>query len=224
MWKTAAGFMSLVLVAGCTTTSQDSATTGTTEADTNTVAAIKAPAAPSAAKPTTPAAKSAAKPATPPSSSPAAQPPANKPLPPKEAKIQNAAMGSVVTATSTNKKFPAELPPSALVDGDLTTRWSSEYADPQAIEVKLAKPLKIAKIRLHWENAVATKYSLSVSSDGKDWKGMHVFMKTDAKPETRVDEINLNGVSAAFIKLDLISRVNPDWGFSLYEIEVVPAE
>jgi hypothetical protein len=53
---------------------------------------------------------------------------------------------------------------------------------------------------------------------------MHAYLKTDAKPEPRVDDINLNGVSAQSIKLDLLGRVRPDWGFSLYEIEVVPAD
>jgi|GEM_PF-5121039 len=155
---------------------------------------------------------------------PAEQPAAPAATATQETKIKNAAAGATVTASSVNKKFPNELPASALVDGDLTTRWSSEYADPQTVEVKLEKPLKIAKIRLHWENAVATKYALSVSSDGKKWNGMHAYLKTDAKPEARVDEINLNNISAQYIKLDLLSRVKPDWGFSLYEIEVVAAD
>ena len=64
---------------------------------------------------------------------------------------------------------------------------------------------------------------MAISDDCKMWNGMHACLKTDAKPEARVDEINLNRVSAGFIKLDLTGRVNPQWGFSLYEIEVVPA-
>ena len=165
--------------------------------------------------------------ATPAPAQPAAQSApttAEKPVPSKETKIKHAAIGATVTASSTSKKDTSELPPSALVDGDLTTRWSSDYAEPQSIEVKLVKPLRIGKVRLHWENAAAAKYALSISSDGKTWNGMYAYLKPDTKPGARVDDVNLNNASAMFIKLDLTGRVNPTWGFSLYEIEVVPAE
>jgi hypothetical protein len=37
-----------------------------------------------------------------------------------------------------------------------------------------------------------------------------------------VDEIPLKGRKTLMIRLDLQTRANPDWGFSLFEIEVVP--
>jgi len=221
----------LLFITGCVTIGKKPVSTSATGTGTVTVAAVPTPvatntppAAPAPANPPPPALPAitpaaAEKPATPPAPQPAVQP-----APPPETKIKHAAIGAAVTVSSTSKKYPTELPPSVLVDGDLTTRWSSEYAEPQTIEVKLEKPMKLAKIRLHWEDAVATKYSLSVSSDGKSWNGMYAFMKTDAKPVPRVDDIALNGVSAGFIKLDLTGRVSPEWGFSLYEIEVIPAE
>lgn len=148
----------------------------------------------------------------------AAQPPA------PETKVRHAALGASVTASSTHAQFPSERPPSALVDGDLTTRWSSDYSEPQTVEIKLARPVLISTIRIHWEAAAATRYSLSVSPDGKAWQSLYAYMKTDAKPEARVDVIRLKNASAGYIRLDLIGRVNPTWGFSLHEIEVIPAE
>lgn len=139
-------------------------------------------------------------------------------------KLQHAAVGAAVAASSTHTEFPSESPPGALVDGDLTTRWSSDYAEPQKVEIRLPRPTAIAKVRLHWESATATRYSLAVSSDGQAWQSLYAYMKTDATPTPRVDEIALKGVSASIIKLDLIGRANPAWGFSLYEIEVVPAD
>lgn len=141
--------------------------------------------------------------------------------PPKEVKIQHAAIGAQVTASSTNMKFPEEKPASALVDGDLSTRWSSDYSGTQNVVVVFAKELKVSKVRLHWENATASKYTLSISVDGgKTWEGQHAFFKPDAKPEPRVDEIKLNGLKANALRLDLLGRVNPEWGYSMYEIEV----
>lgn len=226
MWRIASCLVGLIFVAGCTTPSPSPSAPAAAGTDTNVVAPVATP--PATPAPAAPAPAAApAQPATPPATPPVAQTapkPAETPVPPKETKIKHAAIGATVTATSTNKKDPAELPASALVDGDLATRWSSEYTEPQTLEVKLEKPMRIGKIRLYWENAAATKYSLSLSADGKTWNGMHAYLKTDAKSEARVDEIKLNNAAAMFIKLDLTSRANPEWGFSLYEIEVVPAE
>jgi hypothetical protein len=36
-----------------------------------------------------------------------------------------------------------------------------------------------------------------------------------------VDELDMKGVLAKFIKLELLNRVHPTWGFSLYEIEAI---
>lgn len=227
MWRIASCLVGLIVVAGCTTPSPSPSAPAAAGTDTNVVAAVATPpATPVPAAPAPAAAPAAPAQATPPAATPAqpATAPAAPPVPPKETKIKHAAIGTTVTASSTNKKNAGELPASALVDGDLATRWSSEYTEPQTIEVKLEKSIQIGKIRLHWENAAATKYSLSLSADGKTWNGMHAYLKTDAKPEARVDEIKLNNASAMFIKLDLTSRANPEWGFSLYEIEVVPAE
>lgn len=145
--------------------------------------------------------------------------------PAKPAKVPNAARGAVVSATSTNTAFPSELPPSALADGDLTTRWSSAYSEPQTIEMKLSRqPIVIRRIRVHWESAAASRYALSVSPDGRNWKNIYAYLNTASKAEPRVDEIPLNDIPASFIRLELISRANPAWGFSLYEIQVIAAE
>ena len=139
-------------------------------------------------------------------------------------KVTHAGIGAEVKVSSENSTFPDEKPAAALVDGDLTTRWSSAYSEPQTIELKLAKPMKIAKLRLHWENAAASKYAIAVSKNAKDWNAMYAYMKADAKARARIDEVKMNNVQTQHIKIDLTSRASQEWGFSLYEIEVIPAD
>ncbi len=119
-------------------------------------------------------------------------------------------------------KFASEGPPSALVDGDLTTRWSSQYKDGQHVILKLPRSVAVDKVRLHWEAASASKYSVAISSDGNRWETIHAYWRTSVKLEPRTDEVPLKGREARMIKVDLETRANPEWGFSLFEIEVVP--
>jgi chondroitin AC lyase len=139
-------------------------------------------------------------------------------------KIQHAAIGAEAKAASTHKGLAGEGQASALVDGDLKTRWSSEYAEPQEVILKLRAPVRIKTLRLHWESASAARYCVSVSTNGNDWSSVHLYLKDKGKAEPRVDEVTLNAVPAQWIKLDLISRINKQWGFSLYEVEVRAAE
>jgi len=136
-------------------------------------------------------------------------------------KVQHMAIGSKVEVSSTHTGEPGEGPASALVDGDLTTRWSSDYSEPQKVQIDLGQVTRLGRMRLHWERASATKYSVMVSSDGKEWANVHLlYMKTRGEPEPRIDRVNLKGVSARYVRLDLLGCVNKEWGFSLYEVEI----
>ena len=136
-------------------------------------------------------------------------------------KVDHAAVGAKVTASSSNKEFEGEGGPDALVDGDLSTRWASEYSAPQQITIELEKPTTIDKIKMHWETAFATKYHIMVSDDGEGWTPAHFFFRMGEKKDVRIDTCNMKNVSAKYILIELNERVNPEWGFSLYEIEVI---
>ena len=138
-------------------------------------------------------------------------------------KIKHAAVGCLVTASSTSGKEHGEGGPEALVDGDLATRWSSAYSAPQQITLHFAAPLRVARLRLYWEQASARRYSVSVTQDGTTWTGVHVYMNLTTNPVPRIDDINLRNIAATGLRLDLLERVNPAWGFSLHEIEVMAA-
>lgn len=138
--------------------------------------------------------------------------------------IKHAAVGAKVTVTSTSKETEGEMGSKALVDGNLETRWSSAYSAPQRITIDLGKELSLQEIRLHWESAFATKYHILISDDGEGWKPAHFFFRVGSKTEPRVDKCKMKGVKARHIMFELNERVNSEWGFSLFEIEVIPAK
>jgi hypothetical protein len=155
---------------------------------------------------------------------PAVPPAPAKPAPLGPTKVHHNAIGAKVTVSSTHKGEPGESEAPALVDGDLFTRWSSDYSTPQEVTVEFPHVLALAKIRLHWEQASATRYSVYLSTDGKEWKNVYLYMKMQQEPASRTDEIALNNALAAAVRLDLQSCISTNWGFSLYEIEVQTGE
>lgn len=142
---------------------------------------------------------------------------------PKQAakKIQHAAVGAKAQVSSTNKETEGESGAGALIDGDLGTRWSSEYSAPQRITIELRKPISIDRIKLHWEAAFATKYQILISDDGEGWTPAHYFFRMGKDKKARIDSCSMKGVNARFILIELNERVNDEWGFSLYEVEVI---
>jgi len=139
--------------------------------------------------------------------------------------LQECAAGAMVTVSSTHAGEPGESDAPALVDGNLSTRWSSDYFEPQNVVIQLKNQATLSKLRLHWEKAAATKYCVYLSQDGKNWNSIYLYMSMrGGEPLARIDEVDMKNTSAGWIKLDLQSRVNKQWGFSLYEIEALGNE
>jgi len=203
MKKLALYLVPVVIIAGCKTT-------------TTTVPEVAAPPAkkpgtkPAAVSPVTSKVAKTAK----------AAPAKPKTKPKAERKpLKHAAVGANIKASSTHTGEIGEGPAKNLIDGDLATRWSSQYSEPQQITIDLGKPRTLKRLRLHWEAAAATKYSVSVSPDGKDWVAVEERTAKGIGP--RKDEIKVKDLSVQSIRLDLQNRVNTNWGFSLYEVEAV---
>ncbi|MGK5497748.1 beta-N-acetylglucosaminidase domain-containing protein [Streptomyces sp. URMC 125] len=62
-----------------------------------------------------------------------------------------------------------DFPAAAAVDGDPRTRWSSPAEDGQWLGVELDRPARVGEVRLHWQEAHASRYRVQVSPDGRSW-------------------------------------------------------
>ncbi|HEY0804601.1 MAG TPA: discoidin domain-containing protein, partial [Pseudonocardiaceae bacterium] len=78
----------------------------------------------------------------------------------------NVALHKPATASSTEQ---APFPASNVTDGDVTTRWSSAFSDPQWVQVDLGQQFPIDHVRLNWEAAGASAYQIQTSNDATNW-------------------------------------------------------
>ena len=67
------------------------------------------------------------------------------------------ALNKTATASSVEN---GGTPASAAVDGNTGTRWSSQFSDPQWLQVDLGSTQNICQIGLHWETASGKAYQI----------------------------------------------------------------
>jgi hypothetical protein len=106
------------------------------------------------------------------------------------------------------------VPPYAF-DGDPNTRWASQAADPQWIEVDLGGAATISSIKLTWEAAYARSFQLQSSPDEVAWTTLKtVSNATSGGAQT----YPVNG-SGRYVRMYGTARAT-GYGYSLWEFEV----
>ncbi|MCP2163454.1 discoidin domain-containing protein [Goodfellowiella coeruleoviolacea] len=116
-----------------------------------------------------------------------------------------------VTASSTES---AAFPAAAAVDGDAGTRWSSQFSDAQWLQVDLGGTASLDEVRLTWEAAYATAFTVQVSADGSAWTTVHTT--TSGTGGSQVLPISGSG---RYVRLNLTRRAT-QYGYSLWEFQV----
>ncbi|MFE5534873.1 discoidin domain-containing protein [Streptomyces sp. NPDC056492] len=119
--------------------------------------------------------------------------------------------GRPVTASSQEN---AGTPASAAVDGDNATRWSSQFADPQWIQVDLGAPARLSQVVLRWETAYAKAYRIELSTDGAAWST--AYSTTTATGGVATHDVS---GTARYVRVYGTQRAT-EWGYSLYEFQV----
>jgi len=127
------------------------------------------------------------------------------------------AKGKPVTASSSVTVGSEHYPATAAVDGDPSTRWSSEFSDPQWIAVDLGAPMRISCVELAWEGAYGKAYAIQVTLDGKTWKDV---FKTE-KGQGGIETVRVAPVEARWVRMHGTQRGTP-FGYSLWEFKVFP--
>ncbi|MEU9256179.1 discoidin domain-containing protein [Streptomyces sp. NPDC048270] len=119
--------------------------------------------------------------------------------------------GKPATASSVEG---AGTPAGAAVDGDNGTRWSSQFADPQWIQVDLGAPAQLSQVVLRWEAAAAKAYRVELSTDGTNWS---TAASTTAGTGGTVAH-DITG-SARYVRVYGTQRTT-GYGYSLWEFQV----
>ncbi|MGW0589147.1 galactose-binding domain-containing protein [Streptosporangium sp. NPDC002607] len=127
----------------------------------------------------------------------------------------NVALGKPTTASTyqaTGDGGP--FTPGRATDGNFSTRWASEWADPQWIQVDLGATTAIKHIQLGWEGAYGKAYQIQTSTNGSTWSNAYSTTTGDGG----FDSIDLTA-SARYVRVNLTQR-GTAYGYSLWEFGV----
>ena len=108
-------------------------------------------------------------------------------------------------------------PASNATDGNLTTRWSSAFSDPQWLEVDLGSTQSICQVAIHWETAYAKAFQIQTSNDNSTWTT--IYSTTTGTGGTQT--LNVSG-SGRYIRMYGTVRAT-QYGYSIYEFQVYAA-
>lgn len=108
----------------------------------------------------------------------------------------------------------AGTPATAAVDGNTTTRWSSQFSDPQWLYVDLGQVATINQVVLQWEAAYGKQYQIQVSTDAQTWTTIY----TQANGAGGIETLTVAG-SGRYVRLYGTQR-GTGYGYSLWEFQV----
>jgi F5/8 type C domain/Beta-1,3-glucanase len=119
--------------------------------------------------------------------------------------------GQPTTASSLeNATFTA----ADATDGNLGTRWSSAFSDPQWLEVDLGSSQQICGASLAWETAYASGFQIQTSTDNVNWTT--IYSTTTGPGGTQA--LTLTG-TGRYVRMYGTVRAT-QWGYSLWEFDI----
>ncbi|HZB49447.1 MAG TPA: beta-1,3-glucanase family protein [Mycobacteriales bacterium] len=120
--------------------------------------------------------------------------------------------GRPTTASSVEN---SGLGPGNAVDGNLGTRWSSAFSDPQWIQVDLGATATVDQVILRWEAAYARAFQIQVAAGpGGPWTTIYA---TSTGPGG-VQTLAVSG-TGRYVRMYGTQRATP-YGYSLWELQV----
>ena len=120
--------------------------------------------------------------------------------------------GRPVTASSVQPDSPWVA--ANAVDGNLGTRWSSVWSDPQWLEVDLGATHTVTKVVLYWERAYASAFQIQVSDNGTSWTD--IYSTTTGTGGSQALQVQGTG---RYVRMYGTQR-GTQWGYSLWEFQV----
>ena len=133
---------------------------------------------------------------------------------PSAARAADAVLLSQNQPATASSEENASFPASAAVDGNLGTRWSSAFSDPQWLEVDLGTDSTISQVVLDWETAYATAFEIQTSNDNATWTTIYSTTTGTGGDQT----LNVTG-TGRYVRMYGTTRAT-QYGYSLWEFQV----
>ncbi len=106
-------------------------------------------------------------------------------------------------------------PAKAAFDGNMYTRWSSQFSDPQWLYVDLGSTYNVNQVKIYWERACGKAFQIQVSNDASSWTTIY---STTTGTGGLNNLTNLSGVGR-YVRMYGTARCT-QWGYSIYEMQV----
>jgi beta-glucanase (GH16 family) len=128
---------------------------------------------------------------------------------------QNLALQKITTTSSVRGNNQGAF----AVDGNQSTRWESDWNDPQFLTVDLGSAYTLNRVEIDWEAAYATYYQIQLSDNQQQWTTASNITGSDGG----TDVIDLNGATARYVRMYGTQRTTiggAQYGYSIFEFEV----
>ena len=154
---------------------------------------------------------------------------------PDDPALGDLARDAVITASAFQDDKDGRFPPDAATDGNPSTRWASGNGPddssswPQWLQLDLGEVSSLDALRLAWEAAYATDFTVEVADAAPDDPASWHVVDTEHGATGGTQVIDLPAATQGrYVRLDLTGRVAFDWeaptlhwyGYSLYSVEV----
>lgn len=120
-----------------------------------------------------------------------------------------------VSSAAASSQENASYSASNAIDGNMSTRWSSAFADNQWLQIDLGQLRNIDGLTIDWEDAYARVYNVQVSVDGDDWSTIY----SESNGNGGTDDMNFPEQSIQYIRINCITRAT-QYGSSIYEVQL----
>ncbi|TLX77471.1 T9SS type A sorting domain-containing protein [Labilibacter sediminis] len=104
-------------------------------------------------------------------------------------------------------------------DGEINTRWSSEWANNQYLYIDLQEEYDVDSVVINWEDAYASEYKIQISNDATNWTDVFYTNTGDGG----IDIISFPTNRARYVKMLGISAAS-SYGFSIWEMKIFGLE
>jgi len=100
------------------------------------------------------------------------------------------------------------------IDHDDATRWGSAFADDQNLTLDFGQQQVVTRVRIAWENAHASAYTLQVSDDLSTW----TTIKTVTDSTGGVEDLGGLAGKGRYLRMQGVKR-SSQYGYSIFEIQ-----
>ncbi|MET7424716.1 discoidin domain-containing protein [Dactylosporangium sp. NPDC005555] len=125
----------------------------------------------------------------------------------------NVALNKPATSSSNEN---GSLTPAKAVDGNVNTRWSSAFSDPQWLQVDLGAATDVCQVVITWQTSYAKAFSVEVSPTAAAGSWTSIYSTTTSTGGTQT--LNVSG-TGRYLRVYGTQRAN-NYGYSIKELAV----